>query len=142
MKKTIGELFRAPYWIIDILPAQVPEESAGQYFAVEKYYLDKERMARIKQKHIDVVLKLNCYRDITLDEDEIVNPSPQQIAQEMRSETVCIMTDEAMILSDPDDTHMPLFNPDENLLELVRGIAAAEGLFVWKPEQTDIMPTQ
>ena len=56
----IDELLQTPCWIIDILPAQVPAESAGQYFAVEKYFL-KEQLAEIKQKHINVILKLNCY---------------------------------------------------------------------------------
>ena len=33
MKKTIEELLQSPYWIIDILPSQVPKDSPGQYFA-------------------------------------------------------------------------------------------------------------
>ena len=39
-----------------------------------------------------------------------------------------------MILSEPDDTHLTVFNPDTQLLELIRQIASSEGLFVWKPE--------
>ena len=35
-KKTVEELLQCPYWIIDILPSQVPADSPGQYFAVEK----------------------------------------------------------------------------------------------------------
>ena len=38
MQKTVEELLQCPYWIIDILPSQVPEDSPGQYFAVEKYF--------------------------------------------------------------------------------------------------------
>ena len=37
MSRTIEELLNTPYWIIDILPKQVPAGGAGQYFAVEKY---------------------------------------------------------------------------------------------------------
>ena len=55
-KKTIEELLQSPYWIIDILPSQVP-----------------------------------------------------------------------------DDTHLTVFDPDPELLELIRQIASGEGLFVWKP---------
>ena len=39
MEKTIDELLQAPYWIVDILPEQVPADGPGQYFAVERYYL-------------------------------------------------------------------------------------------------------
>ena len=37
MHKTIDELLQLPCWNIDILPEQVPKDSPGQYFAVEKY---------------------------------------------------------------------------------------------------------
>ena len=49
MKKTIEELLETEYWIIDILPGQVPECSPGQFFEVEKYYLSKERLEEIKR---------------------------------------------------------------------------------------------
>ena len=132
MKRSIDELLLTPYWIIDILPEQVPKDSFGQYFAVEKYYLAGDRLADIKQKHINVILKLNCYRDISLDEESSLNPPPERIAEEMRSRYLCIMTGGSMIISEPDDTYMTLYNPDKKLLELVRTLASGEGLFVWK----------
>ena len=131
--KTIEELMQTPYWIIDILPKQVPAYSPGQYFAVEKYYLEKERFTVIKEKHINVILKLNCYRDVSIDEETEVNPSPDRIAEEMRHRFLYIMAGDSMILSEPDDTSMTVFNPDGDFLELIRQIAAGEGLYVWKP---------
>ena len=32
-----------------------------------------------------------------------------------------------------DDTHMTVFNPDDDLLALLREISISEGLYVWKP---------
>ena len=133
MKKTIDELLQSPYWIIDILPKQVPKDSPGQYFAVEDYYLKDDQLSEIKRKHINVILKLNCYRDISIDEGPEINPSPERIAKEMRRRYLYLMTGESMILSEPDDTHMTVFNPDPQLLGLIRVIASGEGLFVWKP---------
>ena len=132
---TIDEQLQKPYWIIDILPKRVPENSPGQFFEVEKYYLEKERLREIKQKHINVVLKLNCYRSVSIDEETEKNPSPARIAEEMMRRSLYIMVDGAMILSEPDDTHMTVFNPDRELLELIRMIASGEGLFVWSPEE-------
>ena len=132
MRKTIEELLQAPYWIVDILPAQVPADSPGQYFAVEKYFLQERQLAEIKQKHIQLILKLNCYRDLSLDEEETVNPPPQRIADEMRKRMVCIRTGDSMILSEPDDTHLTVFHPDPQLLELIKTLAPGEGLFVWE----------
>ena len=132
---TIDELLQRPYWIIDILPKRVPENSPGQFFEVEKYYLEKERLREIKHRHINVVLKLNCYRNVSIDEEAEKNPSPALIAEEMTWRPLYIMVDGAMILSEPDDTHMTVFNPDRELLELIRMIASGEGLFVWSPEE-------
>ena len=133
MKKTIEELLQCPYWIIDILPAQVPSDSPGQYFAVEKYFLQGGRIKEIKQKHIGLILKLNCYRDISISDETVINPLPKHIADEMKKRYLYIMTGESMILSEPDDTHLTVFNPDSELLELIGQIASGEGLFVWKP---------
>ena len=132
---TIDELLCTPYWIIDILPEQVPKDSPGQVFAVLDYFLQKDRLASIKQKHINVVLKLNCYRDISIGDEPAINPPPGRIAEEMRTRCLYIMLDDAMILSEPDDTHMTVFNPDEELLGLIRTLAAGEGLYVWQPPQ-------
>ena len=133
MKKTVEDLLRSSYWIIDILPSQVPKESPGQYFVVEDYFLQGDRIEAIKQKHIDLILKLNCYRDISIGDEGVINPLPNHIADEMKKRYLYIMIDESMILSEPDDTHLTVFNPDSQLLELIRQIASGEGLFVWKP---------
>lgn len=133
MKKTMEALLQTPCWIIDILPMQVPKNSPGQYFAVEAYFLQETRLAAIKQKHLNLILKLNCYRDISLDEDPTVNPPPERVADAVCQRITYIRTGDTMLLSEPDDTHMTLFNPDDQLLNLVKTLAAGEGLFVWQP---------
>ena len=130
MTKKVEELLQTQYWIIDILPKQVPKGSPGQYFEIEKY-LREEQMKSIRQKHANVILKLNCYRDIEIDGKK--NPKPVQIAGAINERITYIITGGAMILAEPDDTHMTLFNPDGELLGLVKELASAEGLFVWKP---------
>ena len=121
-----------PCWIIDILPERVPESRAAQFFAAEKYFLDERRLADIKQKHINLILKLNCYTDLSVDDDGISNPPPEQLAEAIHSRALCILAGQALIVSEKDDTHLSLFGPDDRLLELVRLLAAGEGLYVWK----------
>ena len=125
----IEELLKAPCWIIDILPMRVPKDSPGQFFAVEKYLL-REREAAVRQKHIDMILKLNCYLDVEIDGEK--NPAPARIAEIMTGRDTYILVKDAMIVACPDDTHMTLFHPDEGLLALVKTLASGEGLFVWK----------
>ena len=129
MNEKIEELLNKEYWIIDILPKQVKKDSDGQYFSVIEYYL--KNIKEIKRKHINLILKLNCYYDICI-EDKI-NPEIEDIVNTINNKYVFIMINDSMILSEADDTHMTLFNPDNKLLELVKDIANSEGLFVWKP---------
>ena len=84
MTKTVEELLQCPCWIIDILPSQVPGDRSGQYFAVEKYFLQGDRIKEIKQKHIDLILKLNCYRDLSISDENVIDPLPEHIADEMK----------------------------------------------------------
>ena len=104
MGMTIDELLEMPYWVVDILPRQVPADSPGQYFAVERHYLEESQFAQVKQRHIDLVLKLNCYFDLALDDEQEVNPSPARVVQEMNRRYVCIRMGDALIVSQPDDT--------------------------------------
>ena len=135
MSRTIEELLHAPYWIIDILPKQVPAGSAGQYFAIEKY-LRETQLSDIKKKHVNLILKLNCYKDISLDEDKEINISPEKIADAIYKRYVNIMVDDAMIVSEPEDTYLTIYNPDEDLITLMKELASGEGMFVWKNDNS------
>ena len=128
MSSKIEELMQKDFWIIDILPLQVPKDSRGQYFAIEEYYLNQKQFPAIKQKQINLVLKLNCYRDMFIDGEEIVNPSPEHIADVMRTKYANIVIGETLI-----DIHMTLYNPDVEMLRLIRKMTIGEGLYLWKP---------
>ena len=130
--KKIEALLETPYWIIDILPEQVPENSGGQYFAVEEYFLNEPQRSSIKQKHANVILKLNCYEDIFIEGE--MNPKPKSIVKAIKARHIDIILDNALITSEPDETYMTVYNVSEELLELLKRIAASEGLFVWKPD--------
>ena len=56
----VERLLEAPHWVIDLLPQQVSLDSGGQFFAVEKYYLDSPQQERLYRQFADVLLKLNC----------------------------------------------------------------------------------
>ena len=125
----IEELLDKPYWIIDILPKRVPENSPGQYFAVEAYYLKKKKK-KIRKQKISLILKLNCYYDLILENE--VNPSPSMIGEYIKKRHAVFLLNDAMIVSEPDETYLTVYQPDEPLLELLRMLVYGEGLFLWK----------
>ena len=123
------EIMEKPYWIIDILPGQVPENSPGQYFRIEKYWMENQT-AEIRQKKFSLILKLNCYMQISIDGE--INPSPEKIRNRIKETGVSVRIGDAMIVSEKDDTYMTVYNPDKLLLAMIRKIASGESLFVWK----------
>lgn len=133
MEDRIEDLLQGSCWVIDILPRQVSKESGGQYFAVEDYFLDGDRFDAVKEKHIHIVLKLNCYYPLSLDQGDVVNPSPDHVAEMMRKRDVSILIGDALIVSSLDALHLTVYHADGKMLELVRSIACSEGMFVWKP---------
>lgn len=133
--KPIEELLEMPYHIIDILPEQVKADSPGQYFALERYWLSEPRISGIKRRHADLVLKLNCYCAVSLDEEAEPNPAPERIAEAILTRCVCIRIDNALITSAPDDLYLTVYNADEALLKLLETLCIGEGLYLWQPDQ-------
>ncbi len=141
----IDSLLDKPYWLIDVLPKQVPAESAGQYFKVERYFLSW--LDEIGRKFARVLIRLNCYYDLQMSTDGeswILNESPEDLARRFEESaashsplSVLIGSEEALITFSGDDHYLTLYIPDDELLELVRQCAQAEGLFVWGPKQTE-----
>ena len=139
---TIEEYLDKPYWVIDILPKQVPADNRGQYFRIEQYFLDHPQIDDIYRKFILILLKLNCYEDIDVshDGDEwITNPAPHELeAALLGSMTdkqmfyIILESADVLITVSGDDTYMTVYNPTEEVLELIGSLADSEGLFVWR----------
>lgn len=144
--KTVERLLQQPYWVIDMLPKQVPQDSKGQFFVVEQYYLEGPRHERLCQQFADVLLKLNCYYDLVFSYDAEHwqrNPEPEKIVQMVNaclSEEptemclyVMLAKDSMLLTLQRDTTHMTLYNPADELLQLLCQLASVVGLFVWPP---------
>ena len=131
-----------PYWVIDILPKQVPADGRGQYFRIEKYFLKHSQIDNIYRKFTNILLKLNCYEDIDVshDGDEwITNPAPHELEAALlkcmadkQMFYIILKSADALITVSGDDTYMTVYNPTEEMLELIGSLAGSEGLFVWR----------
>ena len=52
---TIEEYLNKPYWVIDILPKQVPADGRGQYFKIEEYYLEHPQIDDIYRRFTNIL---------------------------------------------------------------------------------------
>lgn len=133
MKDLVETLLSKPYWLIDVLPKQVPADGPGQYFAVEPIFLLPPFRDDMYRRFSSVLLKLNCYEDLAVSWDGEVwetNPSPEELLRVPAM--VLLEARDALITFAGDDHFMTLYNPDEDLLALIRPLAASEGLFLWR----------
>ena len=138
----VEQLLEAPYWVIDFLPMQVPQDSKGQFFAVEQYYLQEPQHERLCHQFVDVLLKLNCYYDLLVSRDggdEWLYPDPKMLEkwlmESLQNGHLCVLIGdgESLITASGGDTNLTLYNPSPALLELVRQLVTAAGLFLWQP---------
>ena len=139
---TIEEYLNKPYWVIDILPKQVPADGKGQYFRIEKYFLEHPQIDNIYRKFTNILLKLNCYEDIDVSRDGeewITNPAPHELEAALlkcmadkQMFYIILKSADVLITVSSDDTYMTVYNPTEEVLELIGSLVGSEGLFLWR----------
>ena len=149
------ELLTQPFHVIDFLPLQVPADCGGQYFAVERFYLEQPQALGIYPRFANLMLQLNCYYELAVTDGQswARNMPPRELYQKI---TACgarcsrekgakkaaekgpqflnflIPSEKSLITLNSGDLYMTLYAPSEKLLELVTKLAAAQGLFVRK----------
>ena len=130
-------LLEMPCWVVDPLPYRVPSDGEGQYFEIERYCLEGTLNTEILQKYVHILLKLNCYYDLYVAEasaeEWMKNPAPEKLAELISRKVKCLnilLSDDTLILLN--DSDMAVFHPNEKVLDLIRMLAGAEGLFVWE----------
>lgn len=129
----IEKLLKKPYYVIDFLPCRVPENSKGQFFEVEKYYL--KNIKDLHKKFVDMVLKLNCYYDLefVIGDKVVINPKVNDIIRFINSKKyINILFDKSLITIDSNDTHMTVYNANKKVVSLLKSLATTNGLFMWR----------
>ncbi len=145
LEARMGSLLEGPFRIVDLLPGQVPSDASGQYFAVERYFLQSERIRPLRRRFAEILLRLNCYYSMAVSFDSCqsweMNPDPETFAA--RVETLSgnsflrALFDggRAMIDLEHDDTYMTVYDPEFILQYRLEKLSEAEGLFVWSLPQ-------
>ena len=141
----IDRLQEKPCWIIDFLPWRVPADAPGLYFRVEAFYLAPHYTARRAQQFANILLKLNCFHDISAlrgnDEQWVKNPAPSLLTSWIddcllhtsshgSTMHMLIGAHDTLFTITHDFTHMAVFNPSEQILSLLQPLVTAEGLFI------------
>ena len=142
--KDIDAMLQKPFYIIDIVPGQVPENSPGQYFAVEEFFLKEPQYNSLREKFFNVILKLNCYYDISVSTDYgenwVINPSPDELRHIFLQKDpvlpvyVLEESEEVLLTLNTGDTYMTVYDADyhKGLIGMIFAFAVSQGLHVWQ----------
>ena len=109
----MGALLEGPYWIVPL-----------------------------RRKYAELLLRLNCYCDMAVSFDSCAswetNPDPETFAKRVERLSgneflrAVFAEQNVMIDYDHNDTYLTVYDPNRALLDKIRALAAAEGLFVWR----------
>ena len=134
----VERLLEQPYHVIDFLPRQVPENSKGQYFAVEAFFMEQPQREALYAGFADLLIRLNCYFDLVVTDGVCwkKNAPPQELQAKIRycSEreyvNVLIVEENSLLTLYGGDLYMTLYHPSDELLDTIRPLTAGLGLFV------------
>ncbi len=133
-------LLEAPCYIVDFLPKTVSEDAAGQYFTVERYWLESGRHGALAEKFAGIILKLMCYYHVAVNESgwvERLDPAQidrtiAKIAKKRAGMLNCLFPDENVLIAfDGGSLNLSAYNSGEEMRALIAALAQSEGLF-WR----------
>ena len=139
----VDRLLEKPCYIIDFLPRQVPKDCGGQFFKVEDYLLSHHDRLGLRDRFIRIILKAMCYYPVSAYWGEWVEqPTPEQIVEMIDTViekhsgdmNMLITCKDVLIQFGSDCLNISIYNPNEEMSELLEQIAASEGMFWRKVE--------
>ena len=143
-EELVEDLLGKNCYIVDILPARVPDERIGKYIEVEDFYLQPAELRRIAEKFSNILIKLHCYRDFIIYHEKWYTHMGmvelarlvQQVLESKDDYINLLCKEEKMLIVVSGGTlHMSVYNPELGAIADLSMLATAEGLFLRCAEQ-------
>ena len=143
MENKIDELLEKPCYVIDFLPEQIRSDAGGQFFDVEYYLLNSDKHFSLKDKFVNIILKLMCYYHVFIQWNGWIDrPSPKTVEEAVNTImddhsgwlNVLLPEENVLVVFEWDSLNLSVYNPSEKVQTLMQKIAVSEGLFWWKPD--------
>ncbi len=137
----IDELLEKPCYVIDFLPEQVKPDAEGQFFEVEYYLLNSDKHFLLKDKFVNIILKLMCYYHVCIQwKGWIDRPSPQKVEEAVSTImdkhsgwlNILLPEENVLVVFEWDSLSLAVYNSSVEMQTLMQKIAGSEGLFWWK----------
>lgn len=139
--KRLDCILKKPCYVIDFLPQRVEKAANRHFFDVEYYLLNSQKRFEMKNKYVNIILKMMCYYHASiLWNGWNHNPKPEDInnavseIMENHSGTLNILFSEedVLLVFEWNCLNLTVYNLSENMKEITEKIALSEGFFCWK----------
>ena len=142
---TVERLLEDDYWIIDILPSQIPIEKQAEYRALTDEYFESGKVAQLHRRCADILTMINSRFKtamLCMPEDEwTISPDDVAVKDAVihHTERGCVdlllPEEETLISLQAEDLYITVYHPTEELLSLLRQAVSESGFYIWQTPQ-------
>lgn len=142
---TVERLLEDDYWIIDILPSQIPIEKQREYRALTDEYSESGKVAELHWQYADILTFINnrfSTAMLCMPEDEwTISPADTAVTDAVirHTERGCVdllLPDEDVLFSlQAEDLNITVYHPTEEILSLLRQAVSKQGFYIWQTPQ-------
>ena len=141
----VERLLEDDYWIIDILPSQIPIEKQAEYRALTDEYYESGKIAQLHQRYADILTMINSRFEtamLCMPEDEwTISPDDVAVKDAVihHTERGCVdlllPEEETLISLQAEDLYITVYHPTEEILSLLRQAVSESGFYIWQTPQ-------
>ena len=144
---TVERLLEDDYWIIDILPSQIPIEKQAEYRALTDEYFESGKVAQLHRRYADILTMINSRFKtamLCMPEDEwTISPDDVAVKDAVihHTERGCVdlllPEEETLISLQAEDLYITVYHPTEEILSLLRQAVSESGFYIWQTPQIE-----
>ena len=141
----VERLLENDYWIIDILPSQIPIEKQAEYRALTDEYYESGKVAQLHRRYADILTMINSRYNtamLRMPEDEwTISPDDVAVKDAVihHTERGCVdlllPEEETLISLQAEDLYITVYHPTEEILSLLRQAVSESGFYIWQTPQ-------
>ena len=142
---TVERLLEDDYWIIDILPSQIPIEKQAEHRALTDEYFESGKVAQLHRRYADILTMINSRFKtamLCMPEDEwTISPDDVAVKDAVihHTERGCVdlllPEEETLISLQAEDLYITVYHPTEEILSLLRQAVSESGFYIWQTPQ-------
>ena len=143
----VERLLEDDYWIIDILPSQIPIEKQAEYRALTDECYESGKIAQLHRRYADILTMINSRFKtamLCMPEDEwTISPDDVAVKDAVihHTERGCVdlllPEEETLISLQTEDLYITVYHPTEELLSLLRQAVSESGFYIWQTPQIE-----